>query len=158
MTNEGQVIGCQWCYHHASYAAEWFSIRNADQFHQWHMNKIGSRIETFLRNGSILCFVADDEHDVVHDGDHHHRDDDHDAVDIADHDDHMHDHDILVIMMFMITVMITMMKMIMFMMIMSRMMRSTMLFMMVMAMNTMAITTLTGITAIATAAMASALL
>ena len=57
MDNEGNVIGRE-TYHHASYYAEWCSILTAEEFYSRHMAKIGSRIESFLRNGSSLRFTA----------------------------------------------------------------------------------------------------
>ena len=55
--NEEQVIGRE-TYHHASYYSEWCSIHTAEEFYRRHMNRISSRIESFLRNGSSLRFIA----------------------------------------------------------------------------------------------------
>lgn len=57
LNNEGEVIGRE-TYHHASYYSEWCSLMLAEEFYRRHMTRIGSRIESFLRNGSSLRFTA----------------------------------------------------------------------------------------------------
>ena len=57
LNNEGEVSGRE-SYHHASYQSEWCSISQAVGIYRRHMNKIASRIETFLRNGSSLRFSS----------------------------------------------------------------------------------------------------
>ena len=55
MNDEGEVIGRE-TYHHASYQSEWCSLWQAEEFYKRHFEKIGARMEVFLRNGSSLRF------------------------------------------------------------------------------------------------------
>ena len=57
LTNDGEACGRK-TYHHASYQSEWCSLWTAEEFYRRHMDKIGNRVETFLRNGSSLRFSA----------------------------------------------------------------------------------------------------
>ena len=57
INNEGEVTGRE-SYHHASYYADWCSILHAEEFYRRHLKRIGSRVESFLRNGSSLRFIG----------------------------------------------------------------------------------------------------
>ena len=57
ISNEGEVVGRE-TYHHASYYSEWCSLIYAEEFYRRHLMRIGSRVDSFLRNGSSLRFVG----------------------------------------------------------------------------------------------------
>ena len=57
LNNGGEVVDVE-TYHHASYQSELCSVLTAEDLYARHMQKIGSRIESFLHHGSSLRFIG----------------------------------------------------------------------------------------------------